>query len=161
MFLTTPDQPRVSMREMLQPDPNPYYSSCCFDPQPVALSFFRCYLWLPLSFSVLWGRGQHSSPAAFDPGFLTRPPVSFPETADTPFDPRTLLRGLSRGSRGCRKPADVQTRLADWFEPVPEEAVQVASGWAFIIINYSGRLEKGEKFVLFARSTSSAFLGAY
>lgn len=59
----------------------------------------------------------------------------------------------------------MQTRLADWFEPVPEEAVQVASGWAFIIINYSGRLEQGEKFVLFARSTSSAFhlaeLGAY
>lgn len=46
-------------------------------------------------FSAL-GCGQHSSPSAFDPGFLTHPAVSFPERADTLFDPCTLLQVLAK-----------------------------------------------------------------
>lgn len=141
---------------------------------PVALTLslysviFQMLSLLTAQFFSALGCGQHSSPSAFDPGFLTYPAVSFPERV-----PEHLVwslhasPGLSRGSRGCRKPADVQTRLADWFEPVPQEAVQVASGWAFIIINYSGRQEKKEKFLhsmippvgcLFRWDSSSGFL---
>lgn len=68
---------------------------------PVALTLSRCSVIFQMlslvaaQFSSALGRGQHSSPAAFDPGFLTQPPVSSPETTDTPFDPRTLLRVLA------------------------------------------------------------------
>lgn len=150
-FSTTRAQPQVSTRAVLQRDPNPYYSSCCLDPQPLLCNFSDAISGRRSVSSVLWACGQHSSPPAPDPGFLTRPPVSFPETADASFDPRARFCGSEPRPTRLQEASRCANRAGRPVRACPRGGCAgcIRGGPSLLLITAGGR-GKGEKCALLA-----------